>query len=222
MNPIVEASWIAAGSGIVGVLVGVGGTVTVAVLGSRNTRKATAEAIAAGAAQIGTQIEADRRNRIWEKQATAYTDAITGIMHRQKVRSGQMDGVITGSEPARPPVPVDWRELEGRLIAYSSPAVIEGLRQAAAAGEAFDSAVGMWVAARAEARDTARWGVPPSHSPGDARKSAEETFAEANALDDKLMDTIRAELHAAASRSSEPPVPLSPAESGNPPGLSRS
>jgi hypothetical protein len=72
------------------------------VRGSRDTRTATVAAVAAvvaaGTAQISAQIEADRRNRIWEKQAVAYTDAITGIMHRQKFRDGQLTGIITGTD----------------------------------------------------------------------------------------------------------------------------
>ena len=60
--------------------------VTVALFASRNTLKAAADTLAEGRFQIIVQIEADRRNRIWEKQAAVYTEAIAGILHRQRQR----------------------------------------------------------------------------------------------------------------------------------------
>jgi hypothetical protein len=117
MNPAIEAAWIAGGSGLLGVTVGITGTVIVARIGFRSTRDATDATTAAGIASIRAQIEADRRNRIWEKQAAAYTDAIAGIAHRQRIRQGLMRQVLTGTEPSRAPAPVDWTELGARLIA---------------------------------------------------------------------------------------------------------
>jgi hypothetical protein len=63
MSPQVEAAWIAALTGGIGII----STAVVAVIGLRNTRKA-----------VTAQIEADRRNRIWDKRAAAYADAIAG------------------------------------------------------------------------------------------------------------------------------------------------
>ena len=51
MSPLVKAVWVAGASGFIGVVVGVTGTVIVAVFGFRSTRKATADTIEAGAAR---------------------------------------------------------------------------------------------------------------------------------------------------------------------------
>jgi hypothetical protein len=210
MNPTIDAAWIAAASGFLGVITGIGGTVAVAFFGFRSTREATTASIAAGAEGIKAQLEADRRNRIWEKQAAAYTEAISGILHRQEVRGGQWQGMVTGSEPPAPASPVDWRELESRLIAYASPAVIAALRDARTAGARFADAVGMWAVLRTAAQ--APGGGPPGGArPRDARATAEEAFAEATRLDDLLIDAIRCELHAGVTGEPDPPVALSPA-----------
>jgi hypothetical protein len=71
MNPSIEAAWIAGASGFLGVVVGVTGTVVVARVGFHSTRDATAATNAAAGADVTAQIEADRRNRVWERQAAA-------------------------------------------------------------------------------------------------------------------------------------------------------
>jgi hypothetical protein len=113
MNPTVEAAWIAGSSGFFGVLVGVGGTSIVARLGFHSARDATE----AGRASVLAQIEADRRNRIWERQSATYTDLIANIVHRQNARNGKMQKVMAGTwsvQVRRPaPVPVNWNDLGG-------------------------------------------------------------------------------------------------------------
>jgi hypothetical protein len=197
MNPAIEAAWIAGGSGLLGVVVGVTGTVIVAKAGFRSTRDATDATTAAGLASIRAQIEADRRNRIWEKQAAANTDAIAGIVHRQRIRQGLMRQVLT----------VDWTELGARLIAYASPAVVEGLEASASAGRNYESAVAMWNISSEQARTAAEIGRPVS-APAGRREAMDKALAEADRLDDTLMDTIRAELHAGTDRPPAPPLPL--------------
>ena len=192
MNPLVEAAWIA----LIGVGVGVGGTVTVARIGFTSTAKA-----------IRKQIEAERDGRIWDKQAAAYTDAIAGIIHRQKIRQGLWAFVLTMTEPPRPESPVDWRELQPRLLAYASPDVLDALSAAGTAGQKFEQLVGLLNDYRQE--------VPPdavaARPPGTDRAAIEKALAEANRLDDVLIDQIRKELHARAEARRSQPVPLAPA-----------
>jgi hypothetical protein len=54
--------------------------------GFRSTRDAAAVIIEAGSANIRAQIEADRRNRIWEKQAAAYEDVVRELLDRRTRR----------------------------------------------------------------------------------------------------------------------------------------
>jgi hypothetical protein len=73
MQPVVEAAWIAAGAGVLGIA----GTVTVAVSGFRNTRKVTGQTIQAAAQDSIRALAAARADRLWEKQAAAYSAFIT-------------------------------------------------------------------------------------------------------------------------------------------------
>jgi hypothetical protein len=69
MNPTVEAAWIAAGVGILSLA----GTVTVAIIGYRNTRKAA--------------LEAARNERLWDKMAAAYEEVLIALLRRQAERT---------------------------------------------------------------------------------------------------------------------------------------
>jgi hypothetical protein len=190
--------------------VGVACTAIVARFGFRSTREATDAAIAAAAADRWAQIEADRRSRVWEKQAVAYTDAIAGIRQRQKVRGGLWQGMLTGTEPERPPVPVDWVPLEAQLLAYASPGVLDALAAAAASGTDYETAVDQWKFSRQQAQSAAATGIPlpPGLRPEHERERVEYLLRIANDLDDRLMDLIRAELHAGTDVVPAPPVPL--------------
>jgi hypothetical protein len=108
MNPTVEAAWIAGSSGLAGVLVGVSGTVIVARLGFRSTRAATEAANATALATVRQQIEADRRSRIWEKQAAAYSDAIGVVRARMTLRGGIFRQMLTGAQPEQKPLLAEW------------------------------------------------------------------------------------------------------------------
>jgi hypothetical protein len=206
MNPTVEAAWIAGSSGLIGVLVGVTGTVTVARLGFRSTRAATEAANATALASLWAQIEADRRNRIWEKQAASYTDVMVMIGHRRTVYSGMMRAMLTGTKPEEPPAPIDWAVLESRCVAYASPGVLAALQASVRAGGDFQTAISMWAAAGEQAKLMAQRGAP---SPGTARErdAARKALDEAHRLDDVAVDLIRAELHAGTDRPPAPPVP---------------
>lgn len=229
----IEIAWIAAGSVVAGAAAGVVGAVVAAKLGLRSSERNTAAVIAASSsdikaqieagsadvraqlattsANIKAQIEANRNNRIWEKQAAAYTDAIEGIFHRQRIRKAQFQSMIVGTDPPpQKPAPVNWSELEARIIAYSSSVVIKAFQDAGAAGTAFEYQLDIWRTQREQLRQQldAPPGQPASF-PGN-RAAVEAALGEANRLDDVLMDTIRRELHATAAAARAEPVPLSP------------
>lgn len=206
MNPAVEAAWIAGGSGVLGVVVGVTGTVIVARLGFRSTRAATETTTSAALASVQAQIEADRRNRIWEKQAESYTDVMVIIQHRRTIYSGMMRAVLTGTEPEQPPAPIDWTVLESRCVAYASPGVLSALQASAHAGGDFETAISLWAAAVEQAKLMAESGAPSSGTARE-RDAARKALDEAYRLDDVAIDMIRDELHAGAGRPPAPPIP---------------
>ena len=73
MQPVIAAAWIAAGAGVLGVI----GTVIVAVSGFRSTHKVTDQTIQAAARESIRQLAAARADRLWERQATAYAAFMT-------------------------------------------------------------------------------------------------------------------------------------------------
>jgi hypothetical protein len=202
VSATVEAAWIAASSGFLGIIVGVGGTVTVAIFGLHSTRKATDAQITARSTDIKDQIEADRRNRVWERQAAVYIDVIAAILHREKVRRLRVEGMITGTEPDIPPAPVDWSELGVRLYAYASPEVHDAFLAAEAACEPIESAIRKWLDERKHQRV------------GPAQEEAKKAVKEANSLDNGTLAIIRGELHASPVRAPGPAQSTAPESPG--------
>jgi hypothetical protein len=83
LSPVVEAAWIAAVPGSLGII----GTVVVSVVGSRTTRQATIATINAG-----------HSARVWEKRAAAYEEAVREVLARRTRREattsrGDLGGV---------------------------------------------------------------------------------------------------------------------------------
>jgi hypothetical protein len=194
MSAVIEAAWIGLGGVVAGGLAGVAGAVVVA----RMTARTTLAAITTGTANVREQIAADRNNRIWERRAAAYVDAIAGIRHRQKVRGCQIVGTRVGTEPERPKVPADWVDVEARLIAYSSQGILAALRAASDGGRRFEDQIALWQADTDKAhaaQDLARQGVvPPAWAPSTTPGDLEVAQKEADQLDDALIDQIRVEL----------------------------
>ena len=229
----IEIAWIAAGSVVAGAAVGVAGAVIAARLGLRSGERSAAAIIsanssdikaqidagsadvraqlAAASVDIKAQIEADRSHRIWEKQAAAYTDAIEGIFHRQRIRRVQFQSMIASTDPPlQNPAPVNWSALEARLITFSPQVVIKAFQDAGTAGSAFEYQLNIWRTQREELRQ--QLGAHPGQTASvpSNRAAVEEALDEVNRLDDVLMDTIREELHAGAAVARAQPVPLAP------------
>ncbi len=209
-----EQIWIDAGPTLAGVIIGAAGGLIGNVISNRSTKTAIAAnsedirrqiegasgdvraQIAASVATVGAQIEADRRNRLWEKQAAAYVDGIKGIRHQQKIRSSQVVNILTGADPLTAASSVDWPDVEARLLTYASPAIINKLRASSDAGIKF---VTTW-----RGLDQ----MPAGNERFNMVEQARQEAAHADGLDDELMDTIRAELHAGTDRAPDLPVPL--------------
>jgi hypothetical protein len=133
MNPIVEAAWIAGGVG----LIGLGGTVAVAIAGFRNTRTSTEQTIEAGTANTKRALDAAREERFWEKQAAAYEASLAAVRYRAATRADQLrmfrmdehteKKALESLEAHEPP---GWFEIIGRLLAYASDDVLTAYQAA--------------------------------------------------------------------------------------------
>jgi hypothetical protein len=180
-------------STIAAALIGVGGSVMVAIAGFWTTRSITLRQL--GEAHI---------SRIWDRQAAAYTDAITGVQSRQAKRNHDLFNVEQFGRPApdqKPPV--DWTELQGRLFAFASPDVLVAL---GTAGDAALKAEGLFAALEVLIRvaDKAgdRWERSADTTDEIERLigRAEQAVRVANGEDDALIDLIRESLHGKSDR----------------------
>jgi hypothetical protein len=146
-------------------------------------------------------LDAARGDKVWEKQAAVYVEAIAGIRHQQKIRVSRMQALrflVPGRQEL--PSPVDWSELEPRLLAYASPAVIEALQAASDAGIKHRGLYDLYAAAIEQEREDEQWGNADA-----VGEAAVNSLAEADARDDALIALIRAELHARPSHEGELP-----------------
>jgi hypothetical protein len=122
MNPMVEAAWIAGGSGFLAVLVGVTGTVVVAMRGYRSTQRATQQSIAAGAVNVQAQIQADRQEQRRDRLHETYS-ALGMYLSRQADWARSVAPLWGPGTPVESP-PRDglWR-VETLVTLYGSPEV---------------------------------------------------------------------------------------------------
>ena len=183
---------------------GVTGAIIGAGVGMRATRDATTTSVKAETANImdqikassndiQAQIKADRDNRVWENRSSVYIDALSGLLHRMRVRDGQREHMTTDAEPEHPPAPVAWPMVEARLLAYASRNVLTALSQASDADSQFGAAFRMWLMdyARAKAAQGSAHQLA-----GDDKANMMDALEKATAMDDTLMNIIRAQLNA--------------------------
>lgn len=205
MNPSIEAAWIAAGSGLLGVAIGVTGTAIVALAGFRSTRRATANTLAASSADIRAQIEASstslreqieagRRSQYWEKRAAAYEAILAAIRHRASIRHFQLDMFRLpeqANEKALADIserePPGWYETVGRLLAYGSDDVLT----------AFEAAQD---ADRMAAKAALTW-----KTLGEQHEAMYEALKVAEQKDEALLQLIRSELRSSPGLDRENP-----------------
>jgi len=111
-------------------IVGVGGSVIVALVGFFTTRAISGQTMRASMAEA-------HDNRIWDKKATAYETALTELANRKLERESALrlppDPMTAGEQLANYFATRDtpeWLAAEGRLMAYSSKKVWDALQAA--------------------------------------------------------------------------------------------
>jgi len=123
---------------IAAALIGVGGTVIVAVVGFLTTRAITGETIKANST-------AAREGRLWDKRSATYEAALAELASRQ-VRQQRVLRLITPPDTLKAVGALQeyfasrdtpaWAEMQGRLLAYATKPVLEALEAARTADEA--------------------------------------------------------------------------------------
>lgn len=131
MSPSVEAAWIAASSGLLGVIVGVTGTAIVGIAGFRNTRAATDQTLRAA-----------RGDRVWNRKADAYQDALTAALWRNHRRMYLTTADLTDDQYIRASAEVferqtqqEWWEMQGRLGTFGAQDVVQAYNRSLKATE---------------------------------------------------------------------------------------
>lgn len=127
MDPTVQGAWVAAASGFVGVMVGVGGTAFVAIKGFRNTRDATQK-----------MLDARRDDRLWARQADAYQDAMTAALQRHDRRQQVVDAKAP-PEDLEGHVGQEWYVMQGRLKTFGTPKVVTAFENSMHISERLDA-----------------------------------------------------------------------------------
>ncbi len=203
MNPIIAAALIALGGSITSLL----GAVGVAISGYRNTKKVTEKTVQASTGNTIRALDAARGDRLWDKQATAYVDAIAGVRWQQLRRQRQLNTLDPGDPLPADKSPVDWDELEARLLAYASPAVLLALKTASDAGRKARDLYNTWTFMADDERrsnDLRGAGIAAPARPAqiliDAAEAVRPAIQHANDKDDALIDAIRTDLHGKAGR----------------------
>ena len=216
VDPTIAAAWIAGGVGALGII----GTVTATIVGSRNTKRATEATIAAGAATTTATLTAAREDRLWEKQCAAYEATLEALLYRQqKLRHDlRMYRLDEDSEEKLKDFfgsyePPGWFPAQARLDAYASEPVMDAFKVTI---EAHASALLRYQRYSTMADDNKL--AAQSGQSGTAH-GGEETIAalravnlaieDAEAKDDQLIRLIRDELRSkpeAATLPATPPI----------------
>jgi hypothetical protein len=110
----------------IGAVVSVAATVTLGLLGLRNTRRASRDATDAAAAAQRTMVEEERRTRMLDRRADLYSDLLRFISGRRQWRNSEY-AIVKPANYTYPQTydPVDQLDLEGRAEAIASKRVNE-------------------------------------------------------------------------------------------------
>jgi hypothetical protein len=171
MSPQVEAAWIA----LVGVVIGVGGTVIVAWLGFRNTRAATEKTV-----------DAARSERLWNRKADAYQATLAeALQHRNRLSvlaesfrpgPGQEQAA---AEYLKSGTRNDFGELQGMLSTFGSTEVVKACLIYQKADRTAYDRLARWCRAICALADARRRGSGQSVSETEAESQAKKAFSAA-------------------------------------------
>ena len=202
MAPIIVAAIISGGA----LIISGGWTALVAITTSRQARRTNQQTIDAAVANTVRALDAVREDRIWDKRADTYVDALR-VLHRtpaereEMTQSGRFEEdaarrIGTWLASIRTP---EWRDVEMRLRAYASPPVLDALRASERANSGVEHAFQNW-----------RWmsdnadGDPDGPTASDviaALHAVKPAIQDANRKDEALLEAIRADLHLRPSQS---------------------
>jgi hypothetical protein len=207
-------------------LIGVGGTVVLAVTALLTTRAIAARTIEAASSGLLRMLDAARDDRLWQRKADAYTTAIRLLQHRLAVResanrifgydedadrrTAELLGAFAGPEEL---------EVSASLLTYASPVVFAALQACFEANENFGRLVRAWESLATQSRGAAQAVLEgrPVAAAGEileAREAAQAALDQAKARDTELIEAIRSDLHARPSE--EPALRLAAAQPGTP------
>lgn len=196
MDPTIAAALITGGVGALGIA----GT----VVGSRNTRKATEQGMAASTASTMATLAAAREDRLWEKRASVYEEAIAALLHRQRKRQHDTRRYRLDEEAEKKLreffdgyEPPGWFQVQVRAVAYASDRVLGAFDEAELAHRKVWGCYRRWVELAEDNQLAVEAGNPSAVDGGaaiTARKAIDPALDEAEEKDQALVDLIRDEL----------------------------
>jgi hypothetical protein len=198
VDPTITAACIGGAAAIVSG----GWTALVAVMTSRNARQTNQATLNAAAENTARALDAARDDRLWDKRAEAYVDALYVIRHRQERRKDAIRAmrfqVDQETENHREEWlasinPPDEVGMEMRLLAYATEPVLDAARATGEASVNVENAYQAW----ALLRDQRQSGGPGALSGGnlsEANQAVQAALAKSDAADEALLSAIRADL----------------------------
>jgi hypothetical protein len=215
VNPTIAAALISGGVGAVGVV----GTAVTAWIGSRNSRKATGQAVAAGAANTRATLAAAREDRLWEKRCAVYEQELRELLYRQSKRYNDLRG-YRWDEASEQQLkefynayePPGFFESRARMAAYASDVVLAASNTAGKAHGEVRAACLQLEELREQIRTAQLNGTPQSAPSGETMMNANRKINDAReaaeTADDVVIMIIREELRSRPEAATEPPAAL--------------
>jgi hypothetical protein len=207
MDPTVTAALISGGA----LILSGGWTAFVAFTTTRNARQTTQATIDAAAENTARALDAAREERIWDKRAEAYLDALRLVHQRQDSRAKTMrrlredeetgESIQESIDGLRLP---GWPDAELRLLAYASPQVIDAVQ---ASRQAHEQLL-VVLEASAQVRDWSKnseHNAPPGTQGSELREAIVPGLKHAADTDTALLAAIRADLHSMPSHAAALP-----------------
>lgn len=213
MNPQIAAALISGGVGAIGIV----GTAVTSVVGSKNTRKATEQAVAASAANTRATLLAAHDAWLREKRCAVYEQTLRELLYRQSKRHHDLRGYRwdEGSEQELKDFynayePPGFFESRASLAAYASDVVMAASNAAGKAHGEVRAGCLQLGELREQIRTAQLNGTPQSAPDAETMMNANRQINSAreaaDATDDALIMIIRAELR------SQPEAAMPPAE----------
>jgi hypothetical protein len=197
VDPVIVASVIAACTS----LVSVGATAAVAINASRTTQTTNTETVQAGMENTILVVNGARDDRIWDRRADTYVDALRSLHRTQTEREDmahtgrfvneaerQLEDWLASIQTS------EWREIQARLLAYASQPVLDAVLTSERAIGMFRETFQNWKWIRDNVGLDSE--SPTEEDALSAQQRIRPTMEEATRRDAVLLEAIRSELHA--------------------------